>query len=92
MQIKKNKKIGVLIMVLGLLVTVFLYFYFNLWGAKIEYRNLPFVLKVLLADFFLPVGLYFGLYFSHSKKLALQIGGGLTVLLIVGYLVGLLIH
>ena len=79
-------------MALSVLGFVVFFGYFNLNGAKIEYRNTTFVLKSLLTYAFLPVGLGFGLYFAHSKKLAMQLGWGLGTLIILAYVIGFLLH
>jgi hypothetical protein len=92
MQTEKNKKIGLLIMISGLLMFVLISFRLDLFGSKIEYRNLAFVVKMFFADIFLILGLYFGLYFSTSKKLANQIGGGMAIFLVVAYILGFFLH
>lgn len=92
MQTDKNKKIGLAVMILGVLGFSFFFWYFKLDGAKIEYRNLEYVIKMLFTYSFIPAGLGFGLYFAHSKKFALQLGLGLEILIIIGYIIGFLIH
>lgn len=63
--------------------------YFNLFGSKIDGKN---ILKAVLATAIPLGGLYFCLYFVHSKKLANQIGGGLAVFLVIAYILGFLLH
>ncbi len=91
-QTPKNKKIGVGIMVLGALCSFTSLIYFNQAGTSIEYTNTIYMLKLIATQAFLPLGLYFGLYFYSSKKLALQIGGGMALLLVIANLLGFLLH
>ncbi len=92
MQTNKNKWIGVSILALSAICFFSLSHWFNLFGSTIEYQNPQYVLKMFIADAFIPIGLYFGLYFYQDKKTAKLIGGGMAVFLIVAYVLGLLIH
>ena len=88
----KNKKIGLLIMCLATIGFFFFFAYFDQSGTEIQYRNLNYMLKTITTTAFLPLGLYFGLYFYGGKKLAMQIGGWLALLLILSYLIGFITH
>ncbi len=70
---------------------ILFFWYFGLDGAQINVNP-----SLLLESFFtaalLPVGLYGGLYFASGKKVALQLGGGLGLLLILAYVIGFLLH
>ena len=92
MQTNKNKKIGLLILCLAALGFFFFFWRFNLENVSLnEATNLK-LLQMIFTNAFLPAGLYFGLYFAHSKKLANQIGGGLVIFLIIAYILGFLLH
>ena len=59
---------------------------------SIEYKNFDYMLRLLCISSFALFGLYFGLYFFSGKKLAIQLGGGMALLLLVAYLIGSLLH
>lgn len=90
MQTGKNKKIGVVIMFLGLTLCIFFLWYFKFDGVKIDFTNKLVLLKSLVPIFSLILGLYFGLYFYGGKRIANQIGGGIIIFVIIGYLLGLI--
>jgi hypothetical protein len=92
MQSERNKKIGLIIMSLGAIGFFGFFIYFNLSGAALDSKNIPLLVKIIFTTAFLPAGLYFGLYFTSGKKLALQIGGGGALFLIIAYILGFLLH
>ena len=92
MQTEKNKKIGLLILCLATLGFFFCIFYFNQSGSLIEYRDRTYMIKMIITYAFIPIGLYFGLLFTSGKKLATMIGGGMTLLLIIGLILGVILH
>jgi hypothetical protein len=92
MQTDANKKRGVVIMCLGALGFFFFFGYFHLSGAILDYKDIPLLLKMILTTAFLPAGLYVGLRFYGGNRLATQIGGGLTVFLVIGFILGFLLH
>ena len=74
-------------------VTFFsLYGYFGLSGGAIDFQDASSTVKFIGTAFLLPIGLYGGLYFAAGKKVALQIGGGLALLLIIAFLIGFFLH
>lgn len=79
-------------MLLGTILFFSSIIYFNQSGTKIEYRNLNYILKMVLTYGIALSSLYFGLYFYHGKKIAMQIGGGLALLLIISFILGFLLH
>jgi hypothetical protein len=89
---QKNKWIGLAIMFIGLLTTVFFFSYFKLDGKIVDFAEPSLVLKAILTTLCLIVGLYFGLYFAAGKKVASQIGGGLGLLMALSYVIGFLLH
>jgi apolipoprotein N-acyltransferase len=89
---QKNKWTGVIIMCFGFVACCFLIWLFNLSGQTIDFKDPALVLKFILASATLPIALYFGLLFYGGKKIALQLGGGLGVLMAFAYLLGFLIH
>lgn len=89
---KEDKKKGLIIMLLSAAVFIFLFSYFNLSGAKISNENIPLLLKALFTVAVLIFGLWFGLYFTSGKKIAAQIGGGLTIFMLITFVIGFLIH
>jgi hypothetical protein len=92
MQSEKNKKIGLGIMLLGFLGSIFFFWYFKLNGEVINYRNTPVFLGFILGFLSLLIGLYFGFYFYGGKKLANQIGGGFALLFLVACIFSFLFH
>lgn len=92
MQTEKNKIMGLVLMFLGIAGFFFFFWYFQLNGAKLDEKNIPLLLKMIFTTFFPLLCLYFGLYFSHTKKLANQIVGSLVVFLIVAFILGSLLH
>jgi hypothetical protein len=90
---QKNKKIGVLIMIFGAIGFFLSFIYFFGWSTgEIEYQNLGYMLKLACTFGFAILGLYFGLLFYSGKKLALQLGGGLGLLIALSYVIGFLLH
>jgi hypothetical protein len=92
MKTEKNKKIGVLIMFLGLAGSFFLFEVFHLYGVALDFKNVLLLFKIIFAIAFLLFGLYFGLLFYGGKKIANQIGIGLSIFLVISFLVGGLLH
>ena len=86
----KNKKIGLFILLLAALGFAACFWLFHLDGARIDFKNTSQLLETVLTIAFLPLGLYFGLLFISGKKLALQIGGGTALFLVIAFLVGYL--
>jgi hypothetical protein len=62
--------------------------YFGLSGGAIDYEDNVLTIKPLTAIALLPLGLYFGLLFYATRKIALQLGGGLGLLMALAYLIG----
>jgi hypothetical protein len=89
---RRDKQRGVLIMVVAAIAFFTCFLLFNQAGTPIQYTNLSYMAKMILTDVFLPVGLYFGLYYYSGRRLAAQVGGGLALFLVVAYLVGLIAH
>jgi hypothetical protein len=89
---QKNKRIGVLIMLIFAVAFFALYSYFGLSGGAINYQNTSSTIKLLATVALLPLGLYLGLLFYGGRRIALQLGGGLALLLVFSYLVGFLLH
>jgi hypothetical protein len=89
---KRNKKIGLAIMCAGPLAAAFFFWYFKLDGRIVDFTNPSLVLKAMLTTLCLIVGLYFGLYFAAGKKVALQLGGGLAVLMVLAYVINFLFY
>jgi hypothetical protein len=79
-------------MCIGLLAAAFCFCYFQLDGKIIDFANPKLVLKVIVTTLCLVIGLFFGLLFAAGKKVAVQLGGGLAVLLVISYVVGFLLH
>ena len=92
MQSDKSKWIGVGIMVFGLIVSAFFFWYFKLDGQVIDFTNPLLVLKSIIVACSLIIGLYFGLLFYGGKKIALQLGGGLALLGALSYVIGFLLY
>lgn len=92
MQSQNDKWVGVGIMLLGLMVGAFFFWYFKLDGKVIDFNDTSLVLKSIITVSSLIIGLYFGLLFYGGKKIALQLGGGLGLLLILSYVIGYLLH
>lgn len=92
MQTQKNKKIGLSIIILGTIAFFISIFLFNQSGTMIEYKNVEYMLKMLLSYGILVATLYGGLYFAHSKKLANQIAGGMAICLVIAYILGIVLH
>lgn len=92
MQIEKNKKKGVLIMLLGVVGFFFLILLFQQSGSQIQYKNIDYMLKMLCTYGFLLLGLSGGLFYYSGKKLAIQIGGGIAIFLTVALILGFLLH
>jgi hypothetical protein len=89
---QRNKRIGVLIMFFGFVICCFFIWFFKLSGQIVDFTNLGLVLKFMFASAFMPLGLYVGLLFYGDKKVAVQLGGGLGLLLVLSYVVGFLLH
>ena len=89
---QKKKWIGILIMLISAVAFFSLYGYFGLSGGAIDYQNTPSTIKLLVTISLLPLGLYFGLLFYGGKRIALQLGGGLGLLMVLAYLIGFLVH
>ena len=92
MQSDENKKKGVLFMFLGILGFFLCFEIFHLSGAGLDSKNIPLLIKMIFTTAFIPAGLYFGLLYYAGKKPANQIGGGATIFLIIGYILGFLLH
>jgi hypothetical protein len=92
MRDQKNKWIGVIIMVISAAAFFSLYVYFGFDGGKIDHKNWTSIIKLLFTVFLLPFGLYFGLLFYGGKKIALQLGGGLGLLLALSFILGFLLY
>ena len=92
MQTEKNKKIGLLILILGTVMFFISILFFGQSGTRVEYRNLNYMLKTFCSEGIIFLTLYFGLYFTSGKKLAIQISGGLLLLLSLAYLFGYLFY
>lgn len=88
MKTNKQKWIGVFIMFLSLITCFFFLWFFKLDGIVIDYKNTSLLLKMVFATSLLPIGLYLGLYFCHSKKLAIQIGWGSALFLATSFIFG----
>jgi hypothetical protein len=91
MQNQKNKRIGLAIMCVFGAAFVFFFWCFGLSGAQIN-GNPSLLLEGFFTAALLPIGLYSGLYFAVGKKVALQLGGGLALLLVIAFLIGLFFH
>jgi hypothetical protein len=93
MESQNSKRIGVLIMALGAIgfFYSFIYFFGSSTGS-IEYETLSYMLKLTLTLAFAVLGLYFGLLFYGGRKIALQLGGRLALLLVVAFLTGFFLH
>jgi hypothetical protein len=93
MRSRTNKKVGLFIPVLGAVCFFSSFIYFFGWSNNnIEYRNVGYMLKLACTFGFALLGLYFGLYFISWKKIAVQLGGSLALLLVVAYMVGFVLH
>lgn len=88
----KNKKVGVLIMLLGAIGFFSTFMLFGQAGTTIDYRNPVYMLKTAVTDGFLVAGLYFGLRFYAGKKIGSQVGGAVALLMLLAYVVGLISH
>ena len=84
----KNKIIGLLILILAEIGFVFSLFYFKLDGVKVEFSNIPLLFKIILTLFIPLIGLYFGLIFIASKKIANQIGIAFASTIILSIVLG----
>jgi hypothetical protein len=51
----RNKKIGLGVIVLAMIVSFFLFYRFNLFGAKLDYQNTSLLLKMFFATVILPI-------------------------------------
>jgi hypothetical protein len=89
---QRNKRIGLGIMCIGLLAAAFCFWHFQLDGKVVDFADSKLVLKVIVTTLCLVIGLFFGLLFAAGKKVALQLGGGLALLLVISYVVGFLVH
>jgi hypothetical protein len=89
---QNNKWIGALITLIFSVVFFALYSNFELSGGAIDYQNTSSSTKLLATVALLPLGLYLGLLFYGGKRIALQLGGGLALLLVFSYLAGFLLH
>jgi uncharacterized membrane protein SpoIIM required for sporulation len=88
-----NKKyIGLGILVLAVIGFFVSFGYLGLQGTVPEYRNPEYLLKLAFVYAFPIIGLFFGLRILANKKISYQISGGLTTLLVLGYVIGLLTH
>lgn len=92
MQNEKNKKRGLIILILGTVSFFLLYSYFDLSDGKINYMDTISLLKFILTTAIIPVTLYLGLRSMHSKKLAMQIGGGLGILLVIAFILNFILY
>lgn len=92
MQTQNSEKVGLLILVLGAICFFLLYKYLNLSGGKIDYKDIFSLSESLLISLFIPVILYFGLYFTSGKEVARRIGGGLGILVILAHIIGFFLH
>lgn len=92
MPTKEDKKIGLLIMCLGIAAAIFFFWFFKFDGVVIDARNPVLVMKFLLTVLCLIAGLYFGLRFVSGKKAAAQIGGGLVIFMLIAFTIGFLRH
>lgn len=70
----------------------FLFWFFKLDGEKVDFANPPLMLKFVMTTLSLIVGLFFGLRLAAGRKVALQIGGGLGLLMVVVSGIGFLIY
>jgi len=91
MQDKTNKRIGLAIMCVFAVAFIFFVRYFGLDGAQIN-GNPSLLLEGFFTAILLPIGLYGGLYFAAGKKVALQLGGGLGLLLILAFVIDFLLY
>jgi hypothetical protein len=90
---QKNKKTGVLIMLIGAVSFFVSFIYFFGWSTgNIEYGNLSYMLKLAFTFSLSVFGLYFGLLFYGGKKIAMKLGGGLGLLLALAYVIGFVLH
>ncbi|MFA6306297.1 MAG: hypothetical protein WCV70_00570 [Patescibacteria group bacterium] len=88
----KNKRIGLIILCFTVIVFFLSILFFNQSGTYIQYKNLNYMVKMLIPYGLAILGLYFGLFFASGKKVANQVGIGLLTLLIIAYILGILIH
>ena len=79
MQAEKDKKIGLLIMTLGIISFFVLLYFFRFIDAPIAYNDPINAVKMFFTFFFALFCFYFGLSFICGKKVALQIAGGLGI-------------
>ena len=62
-------------MLLALLICAFFLWYFHLDGAAVDYKNPSLVIKFLFTLAFLPLGLYFRLYFLLGNNSLQELRG-----------------
>lgn len=79
-------------MLAGVALFVLFFWYFQFDGLIINYNNTSLLLKYLFTVSFLPLGLYFGLYFYGGRKNANHVGGLFFLTLIVIVAIGYLLH
>jgi hypothetical protein len=79
-------------MFLGFILCCFFIWFFSLSGQTIDYTNPELVLKFVFASAFIPLGLYFGLLFYGGKRIAIQLGGGLGLLMALSYVIGFFLY
>lgn len=92
MKTNKQKWIGVGIMLVALAFASFFFWFFKFDGVVINDKNTTQFLEFLFTVSFLPLGLYFGLYFYGGRKNANQVGGLFFLTLVVIILIGYFLH
>jgi FlaA1/EpsC-like NDP-sugar epimerase len=84
----KDKKIGLLILCVSAALFAFFFWYFKLDGKTINFNDAVDVLKTAITIAILPAGLYLALRFVSGKKLAMQVGGTMAVLMVLALFIG----
>lgn len=87
---KNSKLVGVGILLLAAVGFFVSFAYFGEQGRIPEYTNPEYLLGIIVTYAFPIVGLFFSLRFLVNKKVAYQISGGLVILLLLAYVIGLL--